>query len=170
MGSERASGRPGEAGVKRSAGLMMYRIKDGALEVFLVHPGGPEWVNKDEGWWTIPKGEYEEPEEPLEAARREFHEETGFLSQEPFMALGTFVQASGKLLTAYAFEGDCEAEQLISNSCEIEWPAGSSRRLEIPEIDRGQWCSVDEAYRLIRPRQVPFLELMVDAVGKRRNS
>jgi predicted NUDIX family NTP pyrophosphohydrolase len=156
--------------MKRNAGLMMYRRKGGALEVFLVHPGGPYWVKEDEGWWTLPKREYEEPEETLEAARREFQEETGSLSQGPFLDLGWFVQASGKLLTAYACEGDCNAEKLISNACEIQWPPRSGRKLQIPEIDRGQWCGVDEAGRLIRPGQVAFLNLLVDAVGERRDA
>jgi predicted NUDIX family NTP pyrophosphohydrolase len=134
---------------KRSAGLLMYRKKRNEIEVFLVHPGGPYWINKDQGAWTIPKGEYDE-EEPFAAAQREFFEETGFRADGEFLSLGEVRQKSGKLVTAWAFRGDCDPAQLKSNTCEIEWPPKSGSRLQVPEIDRGQWFTMDEARRYIR--------------------
>jgi predicted NUDIX family NTP pyrophosphohydrolase len=144
---------------KRSAGLMMYRRSQMCLEVFLVHPGGPFWAKKDKGAWTIPKGEYEE-ESPLTAARREFEEETGFSATGEFFELGTIKQKGGKLVIAWAFEGDCDPTRLTSNTCEIEWPPRSGRRLEIPEIDRGQWFNIEEAREYIREEQQPFLDTL----------
>jgi predicted NUDIX family NTP pyrophosphohydrolase len=142
---------------KRSAGLVMFRrLKE--LEVFLVHPGGPIWAKKNEGAWTIPKGEYEKDENPLAAARREFEEETGFKAAGSFLDLGTIRQKSGKRVAAWAFEGDCDPANLKSNTCEIEWPPRSGRRLEIPEIDRGRWFSIEEAKQYIREEQSPLLD------------
>jgi predicted NUDIX family NTP pyrophosphohydrolase len=144
---------------KRSAGLMMFRDANGRLEVFLVHPGGPLWANKDKGAWTIPKGEYKKrSEDPLAAARREFKEETGFDSAGKFLELGSIAQKSGKIVTAWAFRGDCDPDQLTSNTCEIEWPPRSGKRIEIAEIDRGRWFSVDEARDYIRGEQEPLLD------------
>ncbi|MGI8770231.1 MAG: NUDIX domain-containing protein, partial [Acidobacteriaceae bacterium] len=108
------------------------------LEVFLVHPGGPFWAKKDAGAWSIPKGEYEEEEQPLEAARREFKEETGFAANGQFVEVGSIRQAGGKLVAVWAFEGDCDPANLISNVCQIEWPPRSGRRVECPEVDRGR--------------------------------
>lgn len=138
---------------KRSAGLMMYRRSEAGLEVFLVHPGGPFWSAKQHGAWTIPKGEYGQNEMPLAAARREFQEETGFLATGEFHALGTIKQKGGKLVAAWAFEGDCDPSRLTSNTCEIEWPPRSGHRLEIPEVDRGQWFSIVDARQYIREEQ-----------------
>jgi predicted NUDIX family NTP pyrophosphohydrolase len=143
---------------KQSAGLLMYRHGGDALEVFLVHPGGPYFSKKNEGSWTLPKGEYEVGEEPLAAAQREFHEETGFDSNEPFMELGTVKQKNGKLVLAWAFEGDCDPTNLVSNTCEIEWPPRSKRRIVIPEVDRGIWFSAEDAKIYIREEQRPFLD------------
>jgi predicted NUDIX family NTP pyrophosphohydrolase len=126
---------------KRSAGLLMYRKRKDELEVLLVHPGGPFWEKKDQGAWTVPKGEYEEDEDPLAAAQREFFEETGFLASGDFIELGSVRQKSGKVVIAWAFEGDCDPAQLVSNTCEIEWPPKSKKRLEIPEIDWGTLVS-----------------------------
>jgi predicted NUDIX family NTP pyrophosphohydrolase len=145
---------------KRSAGLLMYRRTATGLEVFLVHPGGPFWAKKDAGVWTIPKGEYLEGEPPLEAARREFTEETGFTADGQFIELDTIKQAGGKIVTAWAFEGDCDPKALRSNVCQIEWPPRSGRQLEIPEIDRGQWFSASEAKERILQSQLPFLEML----------
>jgi predicted NUDIX family NTP pyrophosphohydrolase len=142
---------------KRSAGLIMYRKQEVHLEVFLVHPGGPFWAKKDAGAWSIPKGEFEEGEDPLAAARREFHEETGFVAQGNFLELGVVKQAGGKVVTAWAFEGDCDSVDLVSNICEIEWPPKSGRRLQFPEADRGYWFSVTEARERILKSQEPFL-------------
>jgi predicted NUDIX family NTP pyrophosphohydrolase len=143
---------------KRSAGLLMYRSGGGHLEVFLVHPGGPFWAKKDLGAWSISKGEYVEGELPLEAARREFQEETGFPAAGDFLELGAVQQVGGKVVLAWAFEGDCDPAKLVSNRCQVEWPPRSGRRIEIPEVDRGAWFPVDEAKERILKSQAPFLE------------
>jgi len=143
---------------KRSAGLLMYRRAKGELEVFLVHPGGPIWAKKDQGAWTLPKGEYEQDENPLVAARREFEEETGFQAIGKFVDLGSIKQKSGKIVTAWAFEGDCDPAKLMSNTCEIEWPPRSGKRIEIPEVDRGHWFNIEEARRYIREEQEKLLD------------
>jgi predicted NUDIX family NTP pyrophosphohydrolase len=135
----------------------MYRRLSDEVEVFLVHPGGPIWARKDKGAWTIPKGEYEPEENPLAAARREFEEETGFQAAGEFLDLGSVKQKSGKLVTAWAFEGDCDPAKLKSYTCEIEWPRHSGQRLEIPEVDRGGWFSISEANEYIREEQCELL-------------
>jgi predicted NUDIX family NTP pyrophosphohydrolase len=137
---------------------MMYRRKLHEMEVFLVHPGGPFFAKKDLGAWTIPKGEYAEGEQPLQAAKREFQEETGFAVPETFLDLGSVKQAGGKIVSAWAFEGDCDPSRLISNHCEVEWPPRSGRMIEIPEVDRGAWFSVAEARERIKSSQMPFLD------------
>jgi predicted NUDIX family NTP pyrophosphohydrolase len=152
--------------VKRSAGLLMFRRKSKELEVFLVHPGGPFWAKKDEGAWTVPKGEYVEGEPPLEAARREFTEETGFAAEGGFLDLGTVKQNNGKLVTAWAFEGDCDPAMLKSNTCMVEWPPRTGKMLEIPEVDRGAWYTLAEARRAILASQVPFLDGLAAKVGE----
>lgn len=143
---------------KRSAGILLYRRRHRDLEVFLVHPGGPFWVKKDRGAWTIPKGEYAEDEEPLAAAKREFKEETGFAIYGPFLELGIIRQASGKLVSGWAVEGDCDPQKLVSNLCQIEWPPRSHKMIEIPEVDRGEWFSIAEARQRIISTQIPFLD------------
>jgi predicted NUDIX family NTP pyrophosphohydrolase len=151
--------------MKKSAGLLMYRrAVDGAMEVLLAHPGGPFWRAKEAGAWTIPKGEYEETEEPLAAARREFAEETGFDANPPFISLGEITQKSGKRVMAWAFAGDCDPSQLRSNSFEIEWPPGSGSWQRYPEIDRAAWLALDEARRNINPAQRMLLERLEKAV------
>lgn len=141
----------------------MYRKSLGSIEFFLVHPGGPYWSKKDEGSWTIPKGEYEADEEPLAAAIREFQEETGFDVSGPFLELGSVQQKSGKIVTAWAFEGDCEPAELVSNTCEIEWPPRSGKKIVIPEIDRGDWFSLARAKKFIRTEQVLLLDVLIGA-------
>lgn len=136
----------------------MYRRRDEQLQVLLVHPGGPFWAKKDLGSWSIPKGEYAEGEDSLQAAKREFQEETGFAAQGDFVELGTVKQAGGKLVAAWALEGDCDPGKLISNFCRLEWPPRSGRLLEFPEVDRGEWFSVAEAAERILKSQRPFLE------------
>ncbi|WP_183974772.1 NUDIX domain-containing protein [Tunturiibacter gelidoferens] len=150
---------------KRSAGLLMYRKRRDELEVLLVHPGGPLWEKKDQGAWTVPKGEYEENEKPLAAAQREFFEETGFISSGNFIELGSVRQKSGKVVIAWAFEGDCDPAQLVSNTCEIEWPPKSKKRLEIPEVDRGRWFTISTARQFIRLEQVPLLQILENKVA-----
>ena len=149
---------------KRSAGLLLYRRQDEWIEVFLVHPGGPFWAKKDLGAWSIPKGEYSDGEDPLGAARREFQEETGFPAPPDAVALGDLKQAGGKIVAAWAAEGDCDPAKLVSNVCEIEWPPRSGRTIEIPEVDRAGWFSIDEARRKILPSQFPFLDRLVSAL------
>lgn len=136
----------------------MYRRCDVRLEVFLVHSGGPFWAKKDLGTWSIPKGEYGESEKPLEAARREFREETGFVAEGRFEQLGVVKQVGGKMVSAWAFEGDCDPDNLISNTCQLEWPPLSGRLLEFPEVDRGRWFSISEAREHILKSQEPFLD------------
>lgn len=142
---------------KRSAGLLMYRMREGELEVFLAHPGGPFWMNKDMGAWSIPKGEYLETEDPLEAARREFQEETGFTAEGPFLELDEIKQTGGKVVTAWAFDGNCNPTDLKSNFCEMAWPPRSQKLIKIPEIDRGEWFSIAGAQGRILKSQRPLL-------------
>jgi predicted NUDIX family NTP pyrophosphohydrolase len=142
----------------------MYRRREGHLEVFLVHPGGPFFAKKDLGTWSVPKGEYDENEVPLEAAKREFVEETGFPAGSHFAELGKVKQAGGKIVTAWAFEGDCDPSKLFSNMCEIEWPPRSGRLLEITEVDRGRWFAISEARRYIKSTQEPFLDRLCTAL------
>ena len=146
---------------KTSAGILMYRHKL-SLEVFLVHPGGPFWAKKDLGAWSIPKGEYQPGEDPQKAARREFQEETGFSVQGELRELGTLKQTGGKIISAWALEGDCNPEDLLSNTCRIEWPPRSKRMMEIAEVDRGAWFSSEEARVKILKSQLPFLDRLLE--------
>ena len=151
--------------MKKSAGLLMYRLTPaGVLEVLLAHPGGPYWQAKDEGAWTLPKGEYEAAEEALEAACREFGEETGFDAVPPFLPLGEIVQKSGKRISAWAFAGDCDPARLVSNEFEIDWPPRSGRKQSYPEIDRVAWFGLDEARRKINAAQGALLDRLVAAL------
>ena len=150
---------------KRSAGLIMYRRRNAALEVLLVHPGGPFWSKKDLGAWSIPKGEYLDREEPLQVARREFKEETGFRSKGPFIALGDLKQPGGKIVTVWAFEGDCDPAKLQSNTFMMEWPPRSGRQMEVPEIDRSGWYSIDDARPRLLPGQRAFLDRLLESVA-----
>jgi predicted NUDIX family NTP pyrophosphohydrolase len=144
---------------KRSAGLLMYRrANSGEVEVFLVHPGGPFWAKKDKGAWSICKGEYGEGEPPLEAAKREFEEETGFRAQGEFLELGEVKQSGGKIVSAWAFEGDCDPAKLVSNRFSMEWPPRSGRMIEFPEVDRGGWFEITQAREQILKSQAPFLD------------
>ncbi len=145
---------------KQSAGLLLYRRKECGLEVFLVHPGGPFWAKKDLGAWSIPKGEHAADEDPLSAARREFQEETGFVVDGEFIELGAVRQAGGKLVSAWAIEGDFDPTNLRSNLCQIEWPPRSGRMIDVPEVDRGAWFTLREAHDRILTSQKPFLELL----------
>jgi predicted NUDIX family NTP pyrophosphohydrolase len=142
---------------KRSAGLIMYRWRESHLEVFLVHPGGPFWASKDKGAWSIPKGEYADGEEPFEAAKREFFEETGFAPEGKFLELGSITQSGGKIVIAWAVEGDCDPSRLTSNLCQVKWPPRSGRVVEFPEVDRGDWFSIPAAREHILKNQEPLL-------------
>jgi predicted NUDIX family NTP pyrophosphohydrolase len=136
----------------------MYRRSGGTLEVLLVHPGGPFWMKKDAGAWSIPKGEYGTGEEALAAAAREFQEETGLVARGPYTPLTPIRQQGGKVVEAWAFEGDCDAESLKSTTFSLEWPRGSGRRQEFPEVDRAGWFGLDEARRKILPAQAALLD------------
>ena len=136
---------------------MFRRAAGGELQVLLAHPGGPFWRHKDEGAWTIPKGEYAEPESALASAQREFTEETGFAVSPPLIPLGEIAQKSGKRITAWAFRGDCEPQQLRCNTFEMEWPPRSGQRQQYPEVDRVGWFALDEARRKLLPAQCEFL-------------
>lgn len=152
---------------KQSAGLLMYRLRGGELEVFLAHPGGPFFAAKDDGAWSIPKGEFGPGEEPLAAALREFTEETGITPAGELVALGTVRQKSGKVVHAWAFEGDRDDSAPIrSNQFEMEWPPGSGRRLEFPEIDRAAFFAPTAARRKILAAQIPFLERLEACLGR----
>jgi len=152
---------------KRSAGLLMYHISKGELEVFLVHPGGPYFVKKGEGAWAIPKGEYQKGEDPLSAAKREFQEETGFTAGAEFLAMGSIKQTSGKIVAVWAFEGDCDPADLLSNTCLIEWPPHTGHSLEIPEVDEGRWFAIAEAREYIRKDQEQLLGRLREALTSR---
>ena len=143
---------------KKTAGLLMFRRKDKCLQVLLAHPGGPYWTHKDQGAWSMPKGEYEDDEEPLQAAQREFQEETGFAVCAPYVALGTVKQPGGKMLIAWAFEGDCDPTQLVSNMFALEWPPKSSELRSFPEMDKAEWFDLDQARAYIMKGQIPFLD------------
>jgi predicted NUDIX family NTP pyrophosphohydrolase len=153
--------------MKRSAGILLYRLRDGACEVFLAHPGGPFWASKDTGAWTLPKGEPVPGESDEAAARREFEEETSFPAVGPLLPLGETVQSRSKSVAGFALRGDCDPAQLRSNTCEIEWPPHSGRRVEIPEIDRGAWFSLGEAATRILPAQRVFLDRLSEALVQR---
>ncbi len=128
---------------KRSAGLLMFRRRKDQLQVFLVHPGGPFWKNKDAGAWSIPKGEYGEKEDPLDAAKREFEEETGIKPAGEFILLDQMKQPGGKIVSAWAVEGDCSSKAIRSNTFSMEWPPKSGRQQEFPEVDRADWFSLE---------------------------
>jgi len=139
----------------------MFRKSHDEVQVFLVHPGGPFWKKKDEGAWSIPKGEYAEGEEPLDAAKREFEEETGFTAGGEFIELGAIKQPSGKLITAWAFEGDCSPEAIRSNGFTMEWPPKSGQQQEFPEVDRADWFTLGDARKRILKGQTEFLDRLV---------
>jgi predicted NUDIX family NTP pyrophosphohydrolase len=144
-----------------SAGLLLFRRTHGRLEIFLVHPGGPFFARKDEGFWTIPKGLVAEGEDLLEAARREFKEETGFDLAGPYLPLGSIRQKSGKVVHAWAMEGDADPALLKSNLCPIEWPPRTGRREWFPEVDRGEWFGLEEARTKMMAAQWPLVEELV---------
>lgn len=142
---------------KISAGLLLYRRR-ASLEVFLVHPGGPFWSRKDYGAWSLPKGEVREGEDPLQAGKREFTEETGFQIDGDFYPLQPIKQSGGKVVYAWAIEADCDPAKLRSNLFSLEWPPKSGRMQEFPEIDRGEWFPLSEARKRLLPSQTKFLD------------
>jgi predicted NUDIX family NTP pyrophosphohydrolase len=145
---------------RRSAGLLMYRTTRGVLEALLAHPGGPLFRNKDDGHWTIPKGEYEADEDALAAAQREFAEETSLQppkAREAFLDLGEITQKGGKIVRAWAFEGDCDPSKLVSNTFEMQWPPKSGRMQSFPEVDRCEFFTIALAAHKIKETQRPLL-------------
>jgi predicted NUDIX family NTP pyrophosphohydrolase len=152
---------------RQSAGILMYRLRGSEPEVLLVHPGGPYWTNKDDGAWSIPKGEYASGEEPLLAAKREFEEETGTRPEGAFLSLGRFVQSKAKTVQVWAVEGDFDPSQLRSNLFSLEWPPRSGRVREYPEVDRAQWFGRQQAARKILKGQLPVLDALFHRLGER---
>lgn len=147
---------------KRSAGMLLYRQPGGgALEVLLVHPGGPFWAKKDLGAWTIPKGEIDEGEDAQAAARRELAEETGLEVEGELIALAPIRQKGGKTVHAWAAEADCDPSAIRSNTFSMEWPPKSGRQQQFPEIDRAGWFTIDQARAKILPAQAPLLDDLI---------
>ena len=150
---------------KRSAGILLYRLRDGEPEVLLTHPGGPFWAKKDDGAWFLPKGELEENEEPLHAARREFAEELGTEAPEgELIELGTVKNKSGKLIYAWALEGDLDVQSIESNTFSLEWPPRSGKMREFPEVDRASFFSLEAAASKIHSAELPLLERLATLV------
>ena len=152
---------------KKSAGLLLFRRREG-LEILLVHPGGPLWAKKDEGAWSIPKGEIDPDEDPLAAARREFEEELGSSVTGDFVTLAPIRQASGKLVYAWAVEADFDTATFASGTFSMEWPPRSGRQQEFPEVDRAEWFTIDEAKRKINKGQVPLLDECEQLIAPQR--
>ncbi len=151
---------------RQSAGLLLFRRVAADIEVLLVHPGGPYWATKDEGAWSIPKGEFDQNEDPLDAARREFTEETGFAASGEIIQLETVRQPNGKFVHAWAIQGDFDPARLQSNTFSLEWPPKSGRQEQFPEVDRAVWFSMGAAKRKILKGQVPFLKQLQNILGQ----
>jgi predicted NUDIX family NTP pyrophosphohydrolase len=151
--------------LNKSAGILMYRRISSSIEVFLIHPGGPFWAKKDAGAWSIPKGQIDEGESPLDAARREFKEETGFSAGDDFIELEPVKQKGGKIVLAWAAEGSIDANALKSNTFSMEWPPRSGRQTEFPEVDKGAWFSVEQARAKINPAQCGFIDSLLSKLG-----
>jgi predicted NUDIX family NTP pyrophosphohydrolase len=160
---------PNPMATKYSAGILLYRRVDGDLQVFLVHPGGPFWAKRDDHAWSIPKGEYPSGADALEAARREFSEETGQSISGAFIALNPVKQPGGKLISIWVVEGNLEPATLRSNTFWIEWPPKSGEQREFPEVDRAEWFNLALARRKILPGQLPFLAELEAIQGEREN-
>jgi predicted NUDIX family NTP pyrophosphohydrolase len=151
------------AAAKRGAGIFLYRLSGGVPEVLLVHPGGPFWARRDAGVWSVPKGEYEDGDDPLASALREFEEETGTaLENGELLELGDVKQKSGKVVRAWAAEGDLDPDAVHSNTFTMEWPPRSGRTAEFPEIDRAGWFGIDEAREKLNPAQAEFLDRLLE--------
>ncbi len=150
---------------RTSAGLLLYKRENNALQVFLVHPGGPFFAKKDNGAWSIPKGEIDEGEETLAAAQREFEEETGCRPEGNFLPLAPVKQKSGKTVLAWAVEGACDPGTIRSNTFTLEWPPKSGRMREFPEVDRAGWFTVEEAKQKINPAQAALIDELIRRQG-----
>lgn len=148
-----------------SAGMLLFRRRAAGLELFLAHPGGPFWKGRDAGAWTIPKGVLDEGEEPIAAARREFIEETGIVPVEPFIELGSIRQKAGKIVHAWAWEGDADPATVVSNTMRSEWPRGSGRWVTYPEVDRCAWFDPGTARQKLNAAQAELIDRLVSALG-----
>lgn len=151
---------------KQSAGILLYRRHKGQLEVFLGHPGGPFWAKKDLGSWSVPKGEYLEGEEPLQAAIREFEEETGYRPAGEFIPLTTIRQKGHKTVHCWAVEGELAADSIVSNHFEMEWPPRSGKQQSFPELDRAAWFPLEEARKKILERQCSFIDELAGIIDE----
>ena len=151
--------------MKKSAGILVYRLHADELEVFLVHPGGPFWKNKDDGAWSIPKGEYTDEEDPLEAAKREFEEETGIACNGKFIMLDPIKQKGGKIVSAWALEKDMDAKSIKSNLFSMEWPPKSGKMQEFPEVDKAAWFQLNEAKQKINPSQAGLMDQLAEKLN-----
>jgi predicted NUDIX family NTP pyrophosphohydrolase len=152
---------------KRSAGILLFRRVDGDVQVLLGHMGGPLWARRDAGGWTIPKGEYQPDEEPLDAARREFAEELGFpLPAADLIELGSIKQAGGKVVTAWAGEGDVDPAEIVPGTFDLEWPKGSGQIQQFPELDRVAWFGLDEAAQKLVAAQREFLDRLAERLSR----
>lgn len=151
--------------MKKSAGILLFKKVKGNLVVFLVHPGGPFWKNKDEGAWSIPKGEFANEEDPLLAAQREFEEETGQKITGDFVELKPVKLKSGKMVYAWAVEGDVDADHIVSNTFKVEWPYKSGRWQTYPEVDKAAWLTLDEARKKINMAQTALLDELENLNG-----
>lgn len=152
--------------IKQSAGILLYRFDKRVLKILLVHPGGPFWKNKDEGAWTIPKGEFTNDEPPLQAATREFEEELGQQLNGNFQELNPIVQKGGKKVYAWAIEGDFDTSNFKSNSFTIEWPPTSGRQQSFPEVDKAGWFDIESAKQKINDAQIALLDQLQSLVQK----
>lgn len=144
----------------------MYRFKDETLEVLIVHPGGPLWKNRDAGAWSIPKGEFNEGDDLLQTAMREFHEELGTRISGEFIRLEPVKQKGGKLVHAFAVEGDLDVDNIVSNTFPLEWPPRSGRMIEVPEVDRAEWCDIPTARKKLNPAQTELLDQLETFLGQ----
>jgi len=156
--------RPSPEMTVHSNGILLFRFREGRLEVLLIHPGGPFWAKKDEGAWSIPKGLAEEGESPLDAAKREFEEETGFKAEGEFIDLGDLKQPSRKVVHAWALEENIDETRIVSNKFAVEWPKRSGMIREYPEVDRAGWFNLEQAKKKILKGQAGFIDRLIDAL------
>lgn len=156
--------------MKKSAGILLYRFIANETQFFLVHPGGPFWKNKDAGAWTIPKGELENDEEGLATAKREFKEETGIDINGNFLPLTPIKQKAGKMVYAWAIEGNIDADIITSNTFKMQWPPKSGKFIDVPEVDKAGWFSAEEAKQKISTGQIPLIDELLDLIKNHLNS
>ncbi len=156
--------------MKKSAGILLYRFISNEIQFFLVHPGGPFWKNKDAGVWLIPKGEFENSEDGLAAAKREFKEETGTIIDGNFITLTPVKQKAGKLVYAWAIQGNIDSEKITSNTFKIQWPPKSGKWVDLPEVDKAGWFSIEESKQKINPAQIPLIDELLELIKNNNHS